>query len=730
MIPKVIYILQSQQTTSKFIAGETGLIKWTGGESGQTLKIEYSINDGITYYQIDTVQANASQYSWQVPLDILTTKAKIKLTDLLDPAVTTESSKFKIKPYILTRLDADSNYYEFRKDRDQWGFWNNPNDMWPYDWYMAQFDYQGIDPFTDIDYSQTQAAGAFANSMPWDHVDWESWVYTFGIDNCYKSTDSGIYSPTAVAKWRSWTHEWRGSCFGIAVANALAFGYKEDFFNKYPYYPDFVSPIEVTSDNQVKTVINELFIHQAGNPHLSYRSYIGLNKTPNNTLDELKNMFKQDNCEVRTLSFVNNGPDGGGHAIIAYGLERGIMFPDIYYIKVYDNSKPTSTNRIAIHTLDNNGNGSWDNPDWPGWGGSKWLYLRDPVVNYLYNPTLAKNNQTNSPFILDANELQIFNSKSSAIKIIDQFGNITGFDENTIKNDIPNSAPIILDNGSTGPPSGYSIQADNYSVVLNDFTDGIANTFFFSGNKSMMYERFGAFTGQRDSLYFDGGIFVNNPDPDYKEITLLSIINEGTQEKLFTASGLQLLQDNSVKIEYPDSNTIKIISYGIDNSYGVELNYVTENQFGRFVYSGISLYPNMSHIFVPEWTDLTASNLKVLIDWESDGIIDDSLFLQNEATGIDDQGSLLSPNEFYLVQNYPNPFNPSTTISWQSPVGSHQTLKVYDVLGNEVATLVDEYREAGRYEVEFNAENLSSGIYLYKLSTGSFTETKKMTLIK
>ncbi len=88
------------------------------------------------------------------------------------------------------------------------------------------------------------------------------------------------------------------------------------------------------------------------------------------------------------------------------------------------------------------------------------------------------------------------------------------------------------------------------------------------------------------------------------------------------------------------------------------------------------------------------------------------------------------PTEFVLAQNYPNPFNPSTKISWQSPVGGHQTLKVYDVLGNEVATLVDEYREAGRYEVEFNAENLSSGIYLYKLSAGSFTETKKMTLIK
>uniref|UniRef100_UPI0025B88478 T9SS type A sorting domain-containing protein n=1 Tax=Ignavibacterium sp. TaxID=2651167 RepID=UPI0025B88478 len=88
------------------------------------------------------------------------------------------------------------------------------------------------------------------------------------------------------------------------------------------------------------------------------------------------------------------------------------------------------------------------------------------------------------------------------------------------------------------------------------------------------------------------------------------------------------------------------------------------------------------------------------------------------------------PKEFALNQNYPNPFNPTTVISWQSPVGSHQTLKIYDVLGNEVATLVDEYREAGRHKVEFDASSLASGVYIYKLTAGSFTSSKKMMVIK
>lgn len=92
------------------------------------------------------------------------------------------------------------------------------------------------------------------------------------------------------------------------------------------------------------------------------------------------------------------------------------------------------------------------------------------------------------------------------------------------------------------------------------------------------------------------------------------------------------------------------------------------------------------------------------------------------------------PKEFSLLQNYPNPFNPTTTIRWQSPVSSWQSLKVYDALGNLAATLVDEFLPAGNFEIVFDAsssiQNLSSGVYLYKLQIGSKVQTKKMLLMK
>jgi len=87
-------------------------------------------------------------------------------------------------------------------------------------------------------------------------------------------------------------------------------------------------------------------------------------------------------------------------------------------------------------------------------------------------------------------------------------------------------------------------------------------------------------------------------------------------------------------------------------------------------------------------------------------------------------------NNFKLDQNYPNPFNPSTMISYSIPQSSFVTLKVYDIIGNEVATLVNETKSAGNYDVRFDASNLSNGVYLYSIKTTNFTSTKKMILVK
>ncbi|MBV6421500.1 MAG: hypothetical protein DAHOPDDO_02775 [Ignavibacteriaceae bacterium] len=88
------------------------------------------------------------------------------------------------------------------------------------------------------------------------------------------------------------------------------------------------------------------------------------------------------------------------------------------------------------------------------------------------------------------------------------------------------------------------------------------------------------------------------------------------------------------------------------------------------------------------------------------------------------------PNVFYLGQNYPNPFNPSTNIKYSIPADGNVTLKMYDILGEEVSTLVNEYQQAGTFDVVFDGSNLSSGVYYYQLTSGELTSTKKMMLTK
>jgi hypothetical protein len=88
------------------------------------------------------------------------------------------------------------------------------------------------------------------------------------------------------------------------------------------------------------------------------------------------------------------------------------------------------------------------------------------------------------------------------------------------------------------------------------------------------------------------------------------------------------------------------------------------------------------------------------------------------------------PNDYSLNQNYPNPFNPETIISYQLPVSGNTSLKVFDMLGSEVATLVNEVQEAGTYDVSFNGKDLTSGIYFFRLQSGDFIKINKMTLMK
>jgi hypothetical protein len=133
------------------------------------------------------------------------------------------------------------------------------------------------------------------------------------------------------------------------------------------------------------------------------------------------------------------------------------------------------------------------------------------------------------------------------------------------------------------------------------------------------------------------------------------------------------------------------------------------------------------------------NNYTISIGQVPQGYVNDSIVVQPGDTTANlnlkaltdvNESKLNVPKDYSLFQNYPNPFNPTTVIKYQIPKSGFVSLKVYDILGNEVGTLVNENRNAGSYKVGFDGSNLSSGIYFYQIKTGSYTAVKKFMLLK
>ncbi|MCC7515678.1 MAG: T9SS type A sorting domain-containing protein [Bacteroidia bacterium] len=193
----------------------------------------------------------------------------------------------------------------------------------------------------------------------------------------------------------------------------------------------------------------------------------------------------------------------------------------------------------------------------------------------------------------------------------------------------------------------------------------------------------------------------------------------------------------SVAQSLVDQRTVNFKVMLIDNTTGETIGVyddITYNSSNLYQYNSISYQVNTAGI------GNRTIRLKLVLNNNFDANYSLSKIYSNESVLAKanhkqiefDCGGVVK--EYALAQNYPNPFNPSTTIRYQIPQDGIVTLKIYDVLGAEVATLVNEQKAAGKYEVNFSATGgasaLASGVYIYKIQAGSFASSKKMLLVK
>jgi len=270
-----------------------------------------------------------------------------------------------------------------------------------------------------------------------------------------------------------------------------------------------------------------------------------------------------------------------------------------------------------------------------------------------------------------------------------------------INRDLPYLNPIYIDQNGVTVDFSFEQKMSQYTcsnlTAFNSSTGNMHTTFF--GGTSLYYYNETTQMQVYDSLI-----------PFIDDITTLTKFSDGTSQEKISVTKMPALLGTNAKFII-DGNLPK---YSNDV---IKLNNISGRTFAGYIYGGIrSLYPNNTVSFPSEYV------FKVYITPNLIGINP----ISNEI-----------PGEYKLSQNFPNPFNPNTKIRYSiSDNNKFVVLKVYNALGSEIATLVNETQQAGIYEVNFDSHNfnkggeLSSGIYYYKIFTDKFTETKKMLLIK
>jgi hypothetical protein len=735
------------QEGDHYLPGRRDSIMWEDGPEGVIGKLEYSIDLGETYEYLDDVPADEGTYYWDVPDTLLTAKAQVRMTEVNTGDTIRVSGQFTIKPYVISRLDENGDLELYDPEVHRWNFWNIEDHVWPEDWWKANFDYQlGIDRYTGKPYDQLvggagSGPGIFARADSSQFPDWDSWVRAFGEANCY--TTEGDYRLLALRRWWWWTtdsgvpDEWGGSCFGIALSNALAFERRDDFKDRFGAFPGFETASEVGPTFAIIRPVTELFAHQYGQPSQSSMA-VGVQKTPNETLEDLKAMLSEDVTRTRTLSMISFDPlDPGGHTILAYGLEQDTLEENYHYVWVYDNSWHEVIDAIILVDSDgNSGNGTWEQSygNWgsggDGWGGERGMYLENLATVHLSEAFLGKQSSSLSPFALSADKLQIFGSRGSPIVIEDQARRRTGFVDDAVINEIPGSTPIFVRDGSKRPPIGYTLDSGNYSVVLSDSESGDTRAGFFSGNRVFEYDRSGVVAGESDQLFFDGGLSAVNVDPQSKSVNLTTLTSNETDEAMVVVRSLELAPNDSVRLGALVDGRVTLMSYGGAKEYIVGLEYVSETGPQYFSADGVDLAANTSHTLIPDWPNLGTVDLEIVVDQGNDGTPDDTLRISNDVTGLGRQGARLVPGSFRLAQNYPNPFHDVTRITYDLPQPLEVDLRVFDLLGRALLVLDSGMKSAGSHSATFSAESLSAGVYFYRLEAGRFVETKSMIVLK
>ncbi|MBK9096828.1 MAG: T9SS type A sorting domain-containing protein [bacterium] len=308
---------------------------------------------------------------------------------------------------------------------------------------------------------------------------------------------------------------------------------------------------------------------------------------------------------------------------------------------------------------------------------------------------------------------QVYSNNEGFIKGIRMIDSLNGI---AVGSPISNIWNVLLttDGGNTWQPSQNQPPANNiHQAVHNSFQVSMPNIYWGTSFTSIFRST-------------DGGLTYSEHETTGAGIYIFALFINSSGIGLAAATAMSRSTDGGVTFQshsVPGAGNIN----GIESA-GNNFWYIRGEKIFHSTDDGISWTDEytatltLTHMDFPD--NLTGCQMGWAVGYG--GTI--HKMTSSGVTSVDSQDKL--PEIYELAQNYPNPFNPCTVISYQMPVNGKVTLKVYDVLGNEIVVLVDEYKPAGSYEVNFDGTKLSSGVYIYKFETDLFIQTKKMILAK
>ena len=401
------------------------------------------------------------------------------------------------------------------------------------------------------------------------------------------------------------------------------------------------------------------------------------------------------------------------------------------------------SNKIGIQKLDKSGNKVW--------GSVPKMLIGNPAISEKWNyPTGVKSDNGSfilywigytGSFISPAN-YKLYTQKYSSAgnglwgnpqDTIFNLGGAQGTYQPSIYSDGNNGAVYVWQSFVTGPTVCY-VQRKNSAGAIQFPANGSAVT--TTGATMLNFAPSASYMPSTGETY----VFWQRKN------SLQSVI--GVYGQKFSSNGTRLWADSGHVVKPLDGNSFASLwTYTKDTSilgYYMEIGTSTSDyakafkldRGGNKLWGGNIITPGAFNGDKGRMSVALNQNGMSMLAWQDNRLDAGGMYAQNinfdgsfgNPTGINSVGEI--PNKFSLSQNYPNPFNPSTTIKFEVAKSTFVTLKVYDIMGREVMSLVNQNMNAGTYEYSLNMMNLTSGTYFYKMTAGSFSEVKKMIVLK